>query len=174
MTDFSTLSYLKNGTGLQQQAYTELKALGLFEILANYKPVLAGTIPIAIAVTGSDLDVCCECYNARLLIKTMREHYGNRKHFKTRQYLQDGVPTTVINFFGDKFEIEIFAQPIPSKLQNGFRHMHIEHQLLLAKGDVFRQKIIELKQKGVKTEPAFAKLLGLKGNPYQALLHYAI
>ncbi|MGL5579695.1 MAG: DUF4269 domain-containing protein, partial [Cetobacterium sp.] len=34
----------------------------------------------------------------------------------------------------------------------------------------FRQKIIELKKDGMKTEPAFAFLLKLEGNPYDKIL----
>ncbi|TKD66085.1 DUF4269 domain-containing protein [Flavobacterium sp. ASW18X] len=174
MIDFSTITYLKQGDSLQRQAYLELTQLKLFEVLAPYKPVLAGTIPIGIAVSGSDLVVCCECYDAQALLKTMKERYGGSIGFTTKHYLQGGVPTTLIQFFGNHFLIEVFAQPVPSKLQNGYRHMIIEHQLLVTKGDDFRKKVIELKQKGVKTEPAFAQILGLEGNPYQALLHYPI
>jgi len=50
--------------------------------------------------------------------------------------------------------------------------MVIEYQLLVKHGSVCREKIIELKKQGFKTEPAFAFLLGLKGNPYEELLKY--
>ncbi len=78
----------------------------------------------------------------------------------------------VANFKVDSFEIEIFGQNIPSERQNAYRHMLIEHKLIIERGENFRQKIIELKQKGFKTEPAFAILLGLEGNPYIELLKY--
>lgn len=48
--------------------------------------------------------------------------------------------------------------------------MLIEHQILLEKGESFRQEIISLKKQGIKTEPAFAQLLGLSGDPYEAIL----
>ena len=50
--------------------------------------------------------------------------------------------------------------------------MLIEHRLLQERGEAFRRAIITLKQRGYKTEPAFAKALGLKGDPYLALLPY--
>lgn len=80
--------------------------------------------------------------------------------------------SVVCNFKTDDFEIEIFGQNIPPKQQNAYRHMLIEHQILQEKGEGFRLKIIELKRTGYKTEPAFAELLNLKGNPYLALLKY--
>ena len=47
-----------------------------------------------------------------------------------------------------------------------------EFEILEKEGDEFRRKIIELKELGLKTEPAFAKLLGLSGDPYVELLKY--
>ena len=52
--------------------------------------------------------------------------------------------------------------------------MIIEYKILELHGEVFRQEIIKLKSKGLKTEPAFAKLLGLVGNPYEELLNYKV
>ncbi len=48
--------------------------------------------------------------------------------------------------------------------------MLIEYKLLLEKGEEFRKEIISLKKQGYKTEPAFAKLLGVEGNAYEGLL----
>jgi len=48
--------------------------------------------------------------------------------------------------------------------------MIIEYRILLEKGEDFRKQLIELKRQGLKTEPAFALLLGLEGNPYTELL----
>lgn len=52
--------------------------------------------------------------------------------------------------------------------------MLIEATILNKYGEDFRRKIIELKESGVKTEPAFAQLLELKGNPYEGLLNFKI
>lgn len=48
--------------------------------------------------------------------------------------------------------------------------MLIEYKILEQQGEEFRKEILELKERGYKTEPAFALLLGLQGNPYEALL----
>lgn len=78
------------------------------------------------------------------------------------------------NFFIDDFEIEIFGQNIPTKQQNAYLHMLIEHKILQEKGEDFRMQIIELKKQGHKTEPAFTRLLNLQGDPYEALLRMQI
>jgi hypothetical protein len=75
------------------------------------------------------------------------------------------------NFYIEDFEFEIFGQHLESLQQNAYQHMIIEHRVLIEKGEKFRQGIVKLKRQGLKTEPAFAKLLGLNGNPYKELLN---
>ena len=70
------------------------------------------------------------------------------------------------------FVFEIFGQNLPTEEQNAYRHMIKEHSILLEKGEEFRKQIIALKLRGIKTEPAFADLLGLEGDPYKAILDY--
>ena len=41
-------------------------------------------------------------------------------------------------------------------------------------GPAFKEQIRGLKRNGLKTEPAFAKLLGLNGDPYRAVLDYVV
>ena len=48
--------------------------------------------------------------------------------------------------------------------------MIVEYKLLKRLGETARQGIIELKRSGYKTEPAFAKLLRITGDPYDELL----
>ena len=84
----------------------------------------------------------------------------------------NGVDSLVCNFTIEEFSVELFAQNVPTKLQNAYRHMIIEYDILEQKGEEFRKQIINLKEKGWKTEPAIAELLGLKGNPYLELLNY--
>ena len=48
--------------------------------------------------------------------------------------------------------------------------MVIEYKLLQKGGHLFRRRVMELKTRGIKTEPAFALVLGLQGDPYEALL----
>lgn len=51
--------------------------------------------------------------------------------------------------------------------------MLVEYKLLQQHGEDFRQQVVALKKAGIKTEPAFAKLLQLPGDPYEALLQLA-
>lgn len=81
-------------------------------------------------------------------------------------------PTLLCRFIQQDFQIEIFCQAVPVKQQLAYRHMAIEHWLLATRGATFKKKILELKSNGVKTEPAFAEVLGLDGDPYDSLLQF--
>ena len=173
MNQFLNINYLKTGSKRQQQAYKELIDLEIMEKLATYKPLLAGTIPIRIDISTSDLDIICTCKNHLEFSNELIKLFGNQNNFKITTKLVSEIQTTLAIFDGQEFPIEIFCQQKESVQQNAFRHMLVEHQILEQKGKDFKAKIITLKKLGVKTEPAFAQLLGLKGNPYTELLKYS-
>ncbi|MFQ5649835.1 MAG: DUF4269 domain-containing protein [bacterium] len=58
----------------------------------------------------------------------------------------------------------------PVEKQNAYRHLMVCNRLLRIGGNKARQQILELRGRGMKTEPAFAAYFGLKGDPYQVLL----
>ena len=59
---------------------------------------------------------------------------------------------------------------MPVEEQNAYRHLNVMSRLSVLGGKEFKYTVRELKQEGLKTEPALAKLLGLRGDPYQAIL----
>jgi hypothetical protein len=170
--DFFDINYLKHGNATQQRAYPVIMEAGIMQKLSAYTPVLAGTIPIGIDIEGSDLDILC-CYDdSEIFASYLTQTFSGCNGFSIRISEINGIESIIANFYIDGFEIEVFGQNIPVTQQYGYRHMVIEHQILEEKGEGFRQKVIALKQQGLKTEPAFAQLLGLEGNPYEALLDY--
>lgn len=170
MIDFTTIDYLASGTPRQKKVYETLKALKLFENLARYNPLLAGTIPIDIDVPESDLDIICQCEDHLTFAKELSVLFGDKHNFQSNAYEKQGMPITTGTFSTAHFKIEIFAQNLPTVQQNAFRHMLIEYQILEDRGSEFKAAIKKLRAEGYKTEPAFATLLGLAGNPYEALL----
>ncbi len=170
MTDFTNIAYLQKGNIKQQKAYGTLIDLDIFEKLKEFSPVLTGTIPIDIDIDGSDLDIVCFCKDLKLFQEKVTKYYQNFNGFVLQQKLIRNHNTIVVRFYHNDFLIELFGQNRPIEEQEAYRHMLIEHKVLIEKGECFRQQVIELKKLGYKTEPAFAKLLGLKGNPYDELL----
>ncbi len=74
--------------------------------------------------------------------------------------------SVVAQFEGTNFLIEIFGQTLPVEKQNACLYMLIKAKILKRSDNNFRKAIIELKEKGMKTEPVFAKLLNLEGDYY--------
>lgn len=174
MVDFSTIEYLKNGNQKQVLAYEILTRNNVLQRIAEFDPILVGTIPINIDIENSDLDIICYWKNKTDFKTKIQAVFGFEKEFRIQETQIGDQETVIANFRIDPFEIEIFGQNIPTKNQNGYKHMVIENQILASKDENFRLKIIKLKQKGYKTEPAFGLLLGLKNDPYLELLHYKI
>lgn len=173
MIDFTTLEYLRNGNKKQLKAYEILCENEILEKLSEFDPILVGTIPIEIDIENSDLDIICYWKNKAHFITTLNSCFGQKSDFKIQEATINDEKVIVTNFTITPFEIEIFGQNMPTKKQNGYRHMIVEHEILQSKGENFRLEIIKLKQKGCKTEPAFGLLLNLK-NPYKELLEYKI
>ena len=167
------LSYLEHGDAQQREVYSLLRELGIMERLADYHPLLAGTVPLGIQVAGSDLDIICEVYEPERFIAEVRDSFGSLYGFSAVSRIVEGLPRTRINFRAGGWPIELFGQPLQTILQNGWRHMLVEDRILQLLGDPFRSEVIRLKSGGMKTEPAFARLLGLEGDPYEALLRLA-
>jgi hypothetical protein len=171
MIDFTTIDYLKNGNEKQKRAFEVLTKNGLFEKLKYYSPILAGTIPIEIDVEGSDLDIICEVKNEIYFMEFLKQNFHNYNDFSLEEITINDEKSIVLNFVLEEFPIEIFGQNKPTTEQNAYRHMIAEYKIVQEKGEDFKQKIIELKKKGIKTEPAFGILLGLE-NPYEDLLKF--
>lgn len=172
MIDFLNINYLQFGNERQKSAYISLTNHQIFEKLKDFDPILTGTIPINIDLPSSDLDIICFYHNKVDFIGRVVDNFRQEKDFQLRNIIINNNETVIANFRIDEFEIELFGQNIPTIEQNAFRHMIIEHQILTKMGEDFRLKIIELKKYGYKTEPAFAKLLNLEGNPYISLMNY--
>lgn len=134
--------------------------------------MLVGTLPLDLFVDGSDLDILCCADDLEQLAKVLHVKCGDRSGFRLSRLNVDSVETIVAGFSFEGFDFEIFGQRVPVSQQPGYRHMVIEWQVLQARGTLFKEAVLALKKSGVKTEPAFARLLGLTGNPYQALLNY--
>jgi hypothetical protein len=131
---------------------------------------LCGTIPIGIDVEGSDLDVLFHASDLDDLKQEWDRRFNKSQDFVSFHHEFPSGLSAVARFCFDGERIELFAQKTPVHRQLAFRHMVIEWRLLRLAGPEFRKRIVTLKQNGVKTEPSFAKILGLMGDPYTVLL----
>ncbi|MFC4209867.1 DUF4269 domain-containing protein [Pedobacter petrophilus] len=170
--NFDSIAYLKYGNDRQISVYDMLKKQLILEMISEFDPIVVGTIPIDIDIESSDIDIICYSSNKEYLSNVLTNLFQYEDGFKIWEYNKTNPSAIVAKFKVADFEIEIFGQDVPTRRQVAYRHMMIEYQILLEKGEAFRKQIIELKRQGMKTEPAFATLLGLQGNPYEELLKY--
>jgi hypothetical protein len=168
--NWKDISYLLEGNIKQRAAYRAIENLGILTVLSNFDPILTGTIPIGIDIKTSDLDIICQVFDFNSFKNLLIEKYGLEENFKVSINPTAPIPYITVNFNFNGFEFEVFAQTIPTNRQNAYLHMVIEYRLLKLLGSDFKEKIIQLKTKGLKTEPAFANALNLSGDPYIALL----
>lgn len=167
MVDFADISYLAAGNERQRCCHALLVQTRVMEILAPYGPVVVGTIPIGIDTAESDIDIVCEVHDARAFAALTDANFGGYEDYDVR-FIGEGRVICGFSYGDEKFEV--YGAPVPATEGEGWRHMLIEARLLDIMGAGFRNEIVALKRQGIKTEPAFARMLGLSGDPYLMML----
>ena len=165
MRDWQNIDYLASGNDRQKKAYHILSKMNIMAILKEFDPILVGTIPLGIDIPGSDLDIICYAPDLNKFKEISQYNFFRYSPFYER--IKDGV--YMAEFEHLEMKIELYASPEPTTKQFGYRHMIVEDRILNLADDSFRDKIIQLKMKGLKTEPAFGKLLNMS-NAYDELL----
>ncbi|SDE63500.1 DUF4269 domain-containing protein [Rhodospira trueperi] len=146
-----------------------IETLGLLRHLATFNPIVIGTPPLGIATESSDIDIVCSTPDLARFNDVAVRAFGHRDSFSLRaaEHLHD--PAVIASFSAMGWEIELFCQRRATEDQWGVRHFRIEDRLLTL-GPHLREQVVRLKRDGVKTEAAFARVLALPGDPYEALL----
>jgi hypothetical protein len=168
--DWRDLTYLRQGTATQQAAYRVLVALGVLERLRDFDAVLTGSLPLAVDIPGSDLDIVCHAEDLDVFARHVQDTFGHFPTFTIRRKTLHNIPSVIGRFASRDFPVEIVGQPLPVAAQRAFRHLVVEARLLRYGGEVVREQIRQYKLCGLKTEPAFAAVFALKGDPYHTLL----
>lgn len=171
-TDFLNIEYLKEGSSIQRKVYKTITKFNIIEQLRQFNPILVGTFPLGINIETSDIDIIGSTIDFSATFDYLVKNFSEFHDFKIQ--LNDNEQTKYIlcSFWIKRFRIEIFLENKNPIEQNAYKHMLIEADILKQKDELFKQEIIDLKNKGLKTEEAFALLLGLDGDPYQKLLDY--
>lgn len=161
---------LLRGTPRQRAAHAVLADLDVFTTLAAFHPELAGTLPLPIHTDASDLDILCEVHDPAAFLRAASV-YAAMPAYAAESLDVRGVPSTLVRWRAGDFDLELFGQPVPVEQQHGLRHLRLEARILELAGPAAVAAITAMKLAGVKTEPAFARYLGLTApDPYLALL----
>lgn len=146
-----------------------LRLSGLMATLAPFDPHVAGTPPLGLDVATSDIDVLCHAPDALAFAEAVWAACADAERVTMRQWTGSGRPV-IASFFVHGWQFELFGASEPVAEQAGWRHFCVERRLLALGGEGFRAAVMALRVAGAKTEPAFAAVLGLAGDPYAALL----
>jgi hypothetical protein len=168
--DWRNWTYLARGNARQQRAFRALQALGIFDILCAYSPVLTGTIPLGVDTPRSDFGIISDARDLDAHERVVRDAFGARDYFQIERMKVKGIATVFARFTFEGLTIQVFAQSKPVTEQNAYRHMVVEARLLELGGGIARRAIRQLKNAGLETEPAFTRYFKIKGDPYEVLL----
>ncbi len=147
-----------------QPVFTALKESKILEILQAYSPLVVGTFPLELATPESDIDIIIQIDPRESEnLKAALAHYHD-VHFSVTDF------TLSAQFEWNQVKFEVYGEIKPVFEQNGFLHFNIEERLLKYRTPEWRSALQALRNKGLKTEPAFAQLLNLSGDPFEALL----
>ncbi len=162
-------TFMESGTPKQKAAFRAVKETGVLEILKPFDATLVSTINIGLDTDDSDLDIICEVHDPDLFRQELKLHFSTCPNYriKTRSP-EKGEIICIFNHGG--FIFEIFGKSQPIAEQNAFRHLSIMQHLLVLGGESLRKQVMSLREAGIKSEPAFARVLGIKGDPYNAML----
>lgn len=146
-----------------------LAGCGVLEVLAPFDPRVAGTPPLGLDLPSSDIDVLCFAPDVCTFTDTVWHAFSDAPVFIAKQWVHPPRPV-VASFEAAGWRVQLYGEAILVEQQRGWRHFTVERRLLSLGGHGFRAAVLALRQRGMKTEPAFAAALELRGDPYLALL----
>ncbi|WP_225120413.1 DUF4269 domain-containing protein [Bradyrhizobium sp. BRP22] len=145
---------------------------GTLEALRAYDPRVVGTFPLGLSVPGSDIDIICHAFDPMAFARAIWKQYRSCDGFRLHQWTSSGRPV-VARFEWGGWPFEVFGDSRPVDQQYGWLHFEIEKRLLDLDDGRLRKAVLQRRSLGDKTEPAFAAVLGISGDPYRGLLELA-
>ncbi|MGY3036241.1 hypothetical protein ACVIIV_005411 [Bradyrhizobium sp. USDA 4354] len=142
---------------------------GLLDELREFDPRVVGTLPLGLSTPTSDIDVVCHVLDAAAFAEVVWRRYRSCDGFALYQWCSSRRPV-VAHFEWGGWPFELFGDPRLVDQQEGWLHFEIERRLLALDDGRLRKAVAGHRARGMKTEPAFAAVLGIAGDPYSGLL----
>ncbi|MGL6492728.1 DUF4269 domain-containing protein [Aeromonas veronii] len=172
------LDYLAHGNPRQRSAHALLTA-GVWDELGAQCADLAlvSTLAIGLDRPGSDLDILCQHPDPAEFAATFAEQGWQASDKGDNIWLLERTFSCLDQHCADcdqseaSWPLELYVTPAPIETLNGWRHLTLMAALLERFGDAFYRDVLRLRlEEGLKGEAAMCRLLGLAGDPYEALL----
>ncbi|MFQ1971676.1 DUF4269 domain-containing protein [Aeromonas veronii] len=176
--NWRSLDYLAHGNPRQRSAHALLTA-GVWDELATQCADLAlvSTLAIGLDRPGSDLDILCQHPDPAAFAATLEAQGWLASAKGDNIWLLERTFSCLDQHCADcdqseaSWPLELYVTPAPIETLNGWRHLTLMAALLERFGDAFYRDVLRLRlEEGLKGEAAMCRLLGLAGDPYEALL----
>ena len=146
----------------------------IFERLDAFDPRWVGSIPLDIHGPGADADICCSAKGDLDGFEAfLRSEFGDLSDASVSPNQHAGEASIITKFSLGNLPVEIYGRNRPVETHESYVHWLAEHRLLELAEDRLRDDVRSAKAGGLKTEPAFAEVLGLGGDPYIEVLKLA-
>ncbi|MBL7544131.1 MAG: VOC family protein [Bdellovibrionaceae bacterium] len=147
---------------------SELKLLEMFK---DHQPFIAGTFPLAIETPSADIDFLVTFDDPNEFANQCKEGFGLLPEFEISTGEIHNLSYSLCRFEYRGVPVEIFCSSLSTYRQNAFLHFQAEEKILKYGPASWSEQVIQLKMRGLKTEPAFAHLLNSdEVNAYQLML----
>lgn len=133
--------------------------LRLFEMFKDNQPFIAGTVPLAIDLPNADLDFLVTFADPNEFKLMCQQGFALLPEFEITTGEINDMQYSLCRFSYRGIPVEIFCSSLSTFRQNGFLHFNAEEKLLKYGPPSWQQEILKLKERGYKTEAAFARLL---------------
>jgi hypothetical protein len=154
---------LARGTPTQRRAALALERTQVLAVLRGYEATLVGTFPLAVDIPTSDLDILCDTRESGLDAR-VREAFGHEHGFS----VTTKGDVRIYRFSAHGLPFEIYAAPQAVLEQPAYLHLQAELRLLELAPRA-RELVRAEKLRGLATEPAFARVFAIDGDPYERL-----
>jgi hypothetical protein len=153
-----------------KKVFSAIENLQVLTRLKEFSPIIVGTFPLGISNKNSDVDILLWAPNLEFLMTELQSEYSRFGGFNSYKSFSGSIPYCVVRFEFDGVPFELYGEATPTLRQRAYRHFQVEERILKLGGEPLKTKIMKLRSSGLKTEPAFASVLQLQGDPYDALL----
>jgi hypothetical protein len=142
-------------------------------VLADYDPLLTGTLPLGLDLPDTDLDVICQVEDFTAFCTVMRAMYGEYDEFECTTTARGGIPSAACSFRYNRFRVKVVGQPVPTRDQDAYRRTTAAARLLRMAGETALEEVRRLRVAGMQTSLAVSAYFQLEGEPEQALAELA-
>ena len=160
------ITKLRNKTEKARNAIKAIYDCQILQKLEQYNPTVVSTILVGLDTDDSDIDIICSYNQSSVFFKDTKLLISNCFNGICKK--KDNYVIAQFQYAG--FLFEIFGTDREIESQMAFRHYQVMKRLSQIGRTNFQNAVRAIKKTGIKTEPAIASILQLKGDPYESIL----